>query len=53
MSDNDLFQYSGNDCMVDTNNERWKDGCYYYQMHNKLKLCEKIREFFYITSGEN
>ena len=46
MSDNDLFQYSGIDCMVDTNNERWKDGCCYYEMHNKLKLSEKIREFF-------
>ena len=46
MSDNNLFQYNGIDCMVDTNNQKWKDECCYYEMHNKLKLSEKIREFF-------
>jgi len=46
MSDNVLFQYEGIDCMIDPNLQRWKEDCCYYDMHKKLGLNEKIREFF-------
>ena len=46
MNDNILFEYHGIDCMIDSHNQRWKEDCCYYEMHKKLGLNEKIREFF-------
>ena len=46
MSDNVLFEYDGIDCMIDSQNQRWKDDGCYYEMHKKLDLDKNIREFF-------